>query len=235
MPELQRPERATSEVCLEDLLDAKSQTRSTVLVSVAPRRFVFRATVPMDICLRWLRENSRGLLRSYLPVQFPIENDIEVEAEVSGVAAARVWRAGGRVHVAISAPQDSAEPMGAAARVVKAVLPEPDPLLASLMGIHPLEWFREALLLTGSLERPIVLGSQNVTTGVMERLAGRWRMLSLEQEARVWSSLGTDAAEARELLGGDEDLLRLAAGMYGFAQCAMDPAGGVEWKRRRAR
>lgn len=233
MPELHLPERATSEVCPEDLFDSRRQKRGAVHVSAAPRRLVFRATVPMDICLRWLRENSRGLLRSYLPVQFPLENGIEIEAEVSGLAAARVWRAGQRVHVSISAAQDSAGPMGAAARVVKAALPDPDPLLSALLGIHPLEWFREALLLTGSRERPMVLGSQNVTNGVLERLAGRWRMLSLEQEARAWSSLGTDAAEAREFLGGDEELVRLAAGMYGFAHCAMDPAGGVEWTRSR--
>lgn len=235
MPEFLLPERAPVEVHPEELLDSRRRKQSAVLVSVAPRRLLFRAAVPVDICLRWLRENSRGLLRSYIPVRFPLEKDIEVEAEVSGLAETRVWRAGGRVHVSISAARESAEPLGAAARVVKAALPEPDPLLAALAGIHPLEWFREALLEAGSRERSMVLGSQNVTTGVMERLAGRWRMLNLEQEARAWSSLGTDAADARELLGDNRELLRLASVMYGLAQCAMDPAGGVEWTRSRLR
>lgn len=233
MPELDSPARALPVVCSgEELADPARLPVGCVQTSVAHRRLTLRAAVPLDLCLRWLRETTRGLLRSHLPLRFSMDAGVEVEAEAGGQIATRVWRTGCQVHVSHWACAGREEPLGASARVVRWRLPEPDPLLAALLGVHPLEWFREAVMLTGSRERSQALADCGVDSDTMDRLARRWSLLELEDEARLWDALATDAAAARDALG---DSVELAAALRRRACSTLNLADPPPWTQARLR
>lgn len=233
MPELISPAGVLSVMCSgDDLTDPARLPAGPVHTWVAHRRLTLRAELPLDLCLRWLRENTRGLLRSHLPLRFSMDADIELEAEVGGLIATHVSRAGRRVHVSHWACAGRAEPLGASAWVTRARLPEPDPLLAALLGVHPLEWFREAVILTGSRERSQALADCGIDSDTMDRLARRWSALELEDEARMWDGLATGAGAARHALGESAEL---AAALRRRARSTLNLEDPPPWTLTRLR
>lgn len=185
---------------------------------------------PVSFRLRWLRETVRGMVRNPLPFQFNSGSEARITLTYHGEMRGRLWRAPqgfGIEYVAVR------EPVEVAAHVESWETPVPDPLLAALVGVHPLEWFRQNAVKGGSWEWLRTSYWQQAPVERLEQIAAYWERLDLDQEARAWESFGADGALALAALDGDQELFEMARRIYRYCQSMLNPATWTTWATKR--
>lgn len=185
---------------------------------------------PVSFRLRWLRETVRGMVRNPLPLQFNSGSEAHITLTYRGEMRGRLWRAPEGIGIEYAAVREPAE---VAARVESWETPVPDPLLAALVGVHPLEWFRQNAVKRGSLEWLRTSYWQQAPVERLAQIAACWERLDLDQEARAWESFGDDGTLALAALEGDEELFEMARRIYRYCETMLDPAKWSSWATRR--
>jgi hypothetical protein len=225
---------ANAVLCGDDALrDPATLRDGAACSSVATRTITARTTLPVRVAFHWLRESSRGFRRDPLPLLFDAESPATFDITIHGPLRLTVRRAGHRLHCTLeTTPLAEATP-GVSATVLNWTPPLHDPLLAALLGIHPLDWFREAVIETGSREQSRASWINQIPTGVAGRLRDLWSALPFDIEAEAWGSFKTDGLAARAALGGDDHLFELVQQMHTHARRLLDPNNWTGWARQR--
>ncbi len=169
-----------------------------------------------EFCLRWLRETPHGMCRNPLPIRFPAGSRARVSLQIAGPLETRVRRERSRLLVELI--RGGGAPPGVRVQTLNWQPPARDPLLAALLGVHPLEWFRDAVIHTGMRERVRAARNHDVPIELIEQLREAWEPLTLEQEAAAWIALAGGVELARGLFHGRDDLARLASDLHAYAQ-----------------
>lgn len=234
MPTISPPCGPEPAVCaVEDLRDPFRLEPGVAYECSAGRSWTARTVIPVDFCLRWLRETPHGMCRNPLPLRFRAGSQPSAELTIDGRLTLRVRRERRRIRVELARQGPAGPPPGAVARVLEWDPPAEDPLLASLLGIHPLEWFRDAVVHTGMHERVYSARLHGAPIKLIERLRDAWEPLTIETEAEAWTSLGEQLGAARAALGNDEELLSLAQRMYAYSQRMLTRERWPLWAVRR--
>jgi hypothetical protein len=185
---------------------------------------------PVDFRLNWLKETSKGMLRNPLPMQFASKIDATIRIAYMGNLRGRAWRTGSSIAIEyVSSP----DPASVTVEVEPWQHPEPDPLLAALLGVHPLGWFRESAVKGGSHEWKYTSRLQEVSVATLETISALWEKLDPESEMKAWMSFGADGRGAREALGGDEELFEAAQRVYDYAVSLEDWTTMPGWTKKR--
>lgn len=186
-----------------------------------------------EFCLRWLRETPHGMCRNPLPIRFPAGSRARVSLEIAGPLGTRVLRERGRLVVELV--RGTGPPPGVRVQTLNWRPPARDPLLAALLGVHPLEWFRDAVIRTGMRERVRAARNHDVPIELIEQLREAWEPLTLEQECVVWIALAGGVEPAAALFHGRDDLARLASNLYTDAQRMLHRDHWPAWAHSRIR
>lgn len=220
------------EVCLPAAVPPPPAPRPQAEVQeyLAPGPFRASGSRPLDFRFQWLRETVRGLTRNALPFEFYSGVEARIHYEWLGPLRLRTWRAGGLYHAELHGGD---EPAPARVHVDPWPVPPSDPLLPALLGVHPVLWFREALIGTGSGEWFHQIAVQHVRGRTLERLAEKWAQLDPHEEAVAWRSLSGDGAAAFEAIGRDRWLFPLLVKLHDYSRCLDDPATWPDWVHNR--
>lgn len=236
MPDLRliQSRNANAVLCDENTLrDPASLRDGAAYSSIATRTLTAQATLPVRIALHWLRETSRGLRRHPLPLLFDAGSPATFAINLRGPVRFTVRRAAEQLHCTFETTPLAAATPGVSATVHNWNPPQRDPLLAALLGIHPLDWFREAATESGSREQGRAVWVNQIPAPVAEQLCSLWSALPLDVEADAWDSFKCDGLAARAALGGEDHLFTLVQHMHAHAQRLLDPHNWTGWARLR--
>lgn len=202
----------------DDLRDPAALRDGALYSSIATRTITAHTTLPVRIALHWLRETSRGLRRHPLPLLFDAESPATFAFTLRGPIRFTVRRSARQLHCALRTTSLADAIPGVSASVLAWDPPSRDPLLAALLGVHPLDWFREVVTETGSREQGRAVWVNQIPPPVAEQLHALWSALPLDVEADAWDSFKSDGLAARAALGGHDHLFTLVQHMHAHAQ-----------------
>lgn len=170
-----------------------------LLISSSERQLSLETPSPFGFDTHWMREVAAGVLRGTTGIRLDAGAEAKLSAGLSGrfVAAVRRDDIGGapalRLVLTTAAASTVEARASVSARAEVAMPRAPDELLSCILGIHPIQWAREALKDIGSLRFTRIARSCGATPAQLERLLEAWRMLGVRGEAALWKALASQS------------------------------------------
>ncbi len=171
-----------------------------LLVSSSQRQLSLTTPSPFGFDLHWMREVAAGVLRGTTGIRLDAATKANLSASFSGRFLAAVTRdtidgAPALRLVLSTASTSSADARAAVSASAAIPLPEsPDEFISSVLGVHPIQWAREAMNEIGSLRFTRIAQNCGATPVDLEKLLDAWRTLGVRTESALWRALSSTSA-----------------------------------------
>lgn len=154
------------------------------------RRLSFEVRTPLWFDFSWPTHTAHSELRGLGVTRIHTPHCGQTQYKIDAVFITSVRPEGeSAVTLSIRTDPDAGEPLVAAESLLSRPL-EDDPLLAALLGRHPLDWMRSLLHGVGSRAWAHIARATSVWPAGLDRILLVWRELSCGAEAALWRCAG---------------------------------------------
>jgi hypothetical protein len=183
---------------LESITVADQLPPGVTLACDSERELRLVTPSPLGLDYHWAREVLTGVLRGATGLRLDASADAHISATFRGVFHATVTRddVGGAPWLRLRLFRDCGNDMALDIHAQANLLAtgEPKELVSALLGIHPLQWVRDALKEIGSTRWKQIAEKCGASCESMERLLNAWGGLGARAEAAIWKA--ADSAES---------------------------------------
>jgi hypothetical protein len=180
---------------LESITVADQLPPGVTLACESERELRLETPSPLGLDYHWAREVAAGVLRGATGLRLDATADARISATFRGVFRATVTRddVGGTPWLRLRLFRSSNNEAGFDVHAQANLLAEGDSnqLMSALLGIHPLQWVRDALKEIGSTRWKQLAEKCGASNDSLERLLNAWSSLGARAESVLWKAAGS--------------------------------------------
>ncbi len=173
-----------------------------ILTSQEDRQIHIETQSPFGYDFHWIREVATSVLRGTTGLRIDASTSAHLSADITGRFLAVVLRddVNGEPWLRLVLSSSSGRELSATTRAAvsaKADIPlpnSPDELLRAILGVHPLQWARDAISEIGSVRWKRIAENCGATTRHLEALMDAWQSLGVRTEAALWHAISSESA-----------------------------------------